>query len=477
MGNSGMVAEYDSKQRYAICLHSFEDNRKSKETLMQWYKLLKSWNGKAVGERVQLEDAEAKALLADKTVELDPSDPIAEAVQEGMKVVEEAIKATTTEVLKQHSAEMAKAIPLITGMHDRVQDDPTGGWPTIGHFAQDIKALASKAAPTASEHMKQWLGKAPTSYQNESTGTDGGVLVPPEYSKTVWTQANEVLDILPRCDNYNPSGNTLVFPRDTDNDLSGGSGIKVYLDNEAAQYTQSKFSVDNMEVKLHKLTVLAGVTDELMDDAGLALGQYLTNKVGKKIGYKIGQLIIKGNGVGQPRGLANSPDLISVPIETGQAADTILAENIIKMYSRMYSAGKKNAVWLVHPSCQPQLQTMHIKIGTGGALLYMPPGGLTGLPYGSIFGAPVLETELLAAVGDLGDIYYVDFSQYCAAVKAGGIKMATSIHLWFDYDVTAFKFSFRFGGQSWWKAVYQPATEGATAPPTLSPIITLAVRS
>jgi len=40
---------------------------------------------------------------------------------------------------------------------------------------------------------------------------------------------------------------------------------------------------------------------------------------------------------------------------------------------------------------------------------------------------------------------------YLAAMK--NIKQDVSIHVWFDYDVTAFRFVLRVGGQPWTDAV------------------------
>ena len=40
-------------------------------------------------------------------------------------------------------------------------------------------------------------------------------------------------------------------------------------------------------------------------------------------------------------------------------------------------------------------------------------------------------------------------SQYLSVTKAGGVQAATSVHLWFDWDATAFRFILRVGGQPW----------------------------
>jgi HK97 family phage major capsid protein len=65
-------------------------------------------------------------------------------------------------------------------------------------------------------------------------------------------------------------------------------------------------------------------------------------------------------------------------------------------------------------------------------------------------GRPVISTEAAAALGDAGDISFVDFSQYMSVIKSGGIRQDVSIHLFFDYDITAFRFVLRVGGQPWW---------------------------
>jgi hypothetical protein len=48
----------------------------------------------------------------------------------------------------------------------------------------------------------------------------------------------------------------------------------------------------------------------------------------------------------------------------------------------------------------------------------------------------------------------------------------TSIHVFFDYDMTAFKFVFRMGGQPWWSSAL--AAKNGTN--TYSPFVALQTR-
>jgi hypothetical protein len=42
------------------------------------------------------------------------------------------------------------------------------------------------------------------------------------------------------------------------------------------------------------------------------------------------------------------------------------------------------------------------------------------------------------------------------AVKTGNVRADVSMHLWFDYDVLAYRFILRIAGQPWWAAYITP---------------------
>lgn len=66
----------------------------------------------------------------------------------------------------------------------------------------------------------------------------------------------------------------------------------------------------------------------------------------------------------------------------------------------------------------------------------------------------------------------VDLSYYQTITKAGGLQTATSMHLYFDADLTAFRTTFRMDGQSKIASAIDPA-KGSSK---LSPFIQLAAR-
>jgi len=174
-----------------------------------------------------------------------------------------------------------------------------------------------------------------------------------------------------------------------------------------------------------------------------------------EFGFKLDDAIINGTGAGQPLGVMNSPCLISVAKEAGQAAATIVAENVIKMHARLWGGSRNNAVWLINQDIEPQLHTMSLAVGTGGIPVYMPAGGLSQSPYGTLYGKPVIPVWQCQTLGTKGDIIFADLSQYLLAEK-GGIDAASSIHVRFVYDETAFRFVMRVDGQPWWNSALTP---------------------
>jgi HK97 family phage major capsid protein len=279
--------------------------------------------------------------------------------------------------------------------------------------------------------------------------------------------------LVSRTDRQVSGSNQITFPSDMTTPWDSSGGIQAYWTGEAAAISQSKPAFEDVTVKAHKLAVLVPITEELAEDAP-ALDGYLRRKVPEKMDFKISNALVRGTGVGQPLGFLNSPCLVTQSAEGGQTADTINANNIVKMFSRMPISSRSSAVWLIHPDAEPQLPLMTL----GQQPIYLPAGGLSAAPYGMLLGRPVIPHQVCETVGDLGDIMFVDFNQYLSLTKtgggrdAGGVRTDVSMHLWFDQDLVAYKTTIRIGGQPWWSA----ATSMRDGSSTQSPFIVLQAR-
>jgi HK97 family phage major capsid protein len=143
------------------------------------------------------------------------------------------------------------------------------------------------------------------------------------------------------------------------------------------------------------------------------------------------------------------------------------------MYSRLLARSAGNAVWLINKDVEPQLLKLTLEAATGGIVAaYMPPGGLSGMPYATLFGKPIIPCESCQTLGTTGDIILGDFSRYILADK-GGLQSAMSIHVRFVYDESVFRFVLRLDGQPLLRTSISPF-KGSNS---MSDFIALATRS
>jgi HK97 family phage major capsid protein len=328
------------------------------------------------------------------------------------------------------------------------------GFHNIGDFARAVRG-ASRPGGAVDPRL---LIDAPSTFGSEGVGADGGFAVPPEFRTAIMQKVLGEDGLLGRTDLIDVTGNSMTIPKDETTPWQSTGGIQAYWEGEGQQLTQSKPSLEETTIRLNKLTALVPVTSELLDDAA-SLASYINRKAPEKINFKVNLGIISGTGVGQPLGILNSPALVSVSEESGpQTAATVNHQNIIKMYARLYGPSRQNAVWLINQDVEPQLNSLGFPAGatTVQFPVYIPPGGLSAAPYATLLGRPVIPTQACSTLGTEGDIILCDLKAYLAAQKVGGIRAETSIHLWFDYDVTAFRFILRVAGQPWWSAPITP---------------------
>lgn len=246
-------------------------------------------------------------------------------------------------------------------------------------------------------------------------------------------------------------------------------GIRMYWMAEGGTLTGTKPQYRRFVLDLEKLGGLYIPTDELLQDT-TALASEVEDSFRKEVTFTAEDVVVNGDGAGKPVGLMNAPAKITVAKEGGQAAATIVYANLLKMWARLWGGSRAKAVWLYNQDCEPQLHQLALAVGTAA----LPAQFVTFAPDGSlrIFGKPAVPVEYCATLGTEGDIILTDLGEY-RWIDKGGVQTASSIHVYFSTDEMAFRFIYRCNGAPFWESVLTPF-KGSN---TLSPIITLAVRS
>ena len=344
-------------------------------------------------------------------------------------------------------------------VHD-LDPDLTAGFKDMGEFAV---AVHNKVLGGVGDER---LGALSNSHEGGG-GSGEGYMLPPQYRDQIWELVTEVDDFGPLIDEEPTSARQVKLYADESTPW-GGTGIDAYWRAEGTQMTPSKLAEKERNVPLHELYAMALASEELLEDA-----PRLNNRLGREaalaIAWKKNLAVVEGNGVGQPQGWFGSGALVTVAKESGQAADTIVAENVIKMYSRLLMVPGSSPFWMANSDTLPQLMTMTI----GDKPVWTPPNGLSGAPNGFVLGYPLKLSEYAKTLGDKGDLQLIQPMGYYSSRRAAGPKFATSIHLYFDYATQAFRWMFRYGGQPHLSAPMNPANGSATK----SHFITLAERA
>ena len=356
---------------------------------------------------------------------------------------------------------------------ENVAADPKGGFNFVGEFMKSVHGASAAQRSGGAIDKRLVIGAAAPgagTYANEGSGSDGGFLIPPEFAQSIFTLSLTDNALLPLTDQVTVVGNGMSFPKDETTPW-GTNGIRAYWQGEASAPAGTKPVLGLASLRLKKLMALVPVSDEMLDDSS-ALASYLPKKIGMSMQWKTNEAILFGPGAGLPQGAMVSGAVVTIAKDSGQASNTLTALNLANMIARLPEGSYPNSVWIINNDVLPALFTLTL----GNYPIYIPTGGLTGgiqgSPYGMLLGRPVIVSQHANTFSSQGDVMLLDLSYYQTIKKMAGMQTATSMHLYFDADATAFRTTFRVDGQSKIAAAISPA-KGANK---LSPFVQLGAR-
>lgn len=417
--------------------------------------------------KAKREDARLKAMAVLNKAEAEDRF-LSEDEQKDIDKYEEEIRAWDESIGR---AEKLLAIEPEDRSSEKPEVKPTPTKDTekrFSSFGEQLMAAYRAAMPGGK--VDERLSTRAASGLNETTPSDGGFLVQQDFVTELLKRTYETGILASKVKKIPISTNAngmKINAIDEDSRANGSrwGGVQTYWEGEADELTASKPKFRQMELSLKKLTGLCYATDELLQDAA-ALEAVIRQAFAEEFGFKIDDAILSGSGEGEPLGILNSGAIVTVAKEASQT-DIITVENLIKMWNRLWSRSRANAVWYINQELEPYLYTLKI----GDKPVYIPAGGLSEKPYGTLFGRPVVPIEQCSAAGEVGDIILADIGQYLLIDK-GGIKSASSIHVRFLYDENVFRFIYRVDGKPIWTKPLTPYKGSAT----VSPFVTLAKR-
>lgn len=299
----------------------------------------------------------------------------------------------------------------------------------------------------------------------------GGYLVPEVLRSELLRVSLETAVVRPRARVVPMDSARVPFPAidATSNASSVFGGVVGYWTQEGAAITESQAAFGRVTLDAKKLAILSEAPNELLQDSVISFTAFIDQIMPQAISWFEDDAFLTGGGASEPLGVLNSPALVSVAKETNQPADTIVWENIVKMFSRMLPSALNTAVWVANIDTFPQLATMALAVGTGGSAIWLN-NGVQGPP-ATILGRPVIFTEKVPTVGGGGsgkDISFIDFGHYLVGDRMQ-MRAESSPHAKFSQDLTQFRIVERVDGRPWLLSAITPKNGSNT----LSAYVTL----
>jgi HK97 family phage major capsid protein len=359
--------------------------------------------------------------------------------------------------------------PKAANVRSAFEQDPKKGFASTQEFFKSVLTASQPGAQVRDDRLK-FLATAGSDEMGGYANPYGGFLVPTGFMPNLLSIAAEndpTASLTTKVPMATPSI-TLPARTDTTHTSSVSGGLRVYRRSEAQSVTASRMTMEQVKLTVTPLMGFTYATEELIADSAISFVALIEAGFRDEFAAKMLYEKLHGTGAGEYEGVVNSGCLVTVSKETAQDADSIVYENVIKMRARCW--GYQNAIWLYNHDCLPQLMQLVMTIGTSGVPMWQT-SARDGEP-DMLLGRPAYPTEFCQNIGDAGDIVLGNWSQYLEGTYQP-LQTAESMHVRFDYNERAFRFTMRNDGRPWWRTYLTPkmSTE------TLSPFVILAERA
>jgi len=235
---------------------------------------------------------------------------------------------------------------------------------------------------------------------NENTITSTGNIVPSEFSADIIKKVTELSGIMQRISVVNSKGIYKQIIQDDTHKITAG------WTDEIAEITASTAKFTTIEIGHHKLTSLAKISLELLNQNDFDIAGEIMSQMTLDFAIKAESAIIKGDGSGKPYGLTTAGTAYQL------AAPAVTADDIVKIFHTLKAPYHPNAAWLMSNDTLCKIRLL--KDGQGQYLFHQ--NEMTGGYVGTVLGKPVLISECMDNIAAAKNP--VLFGDYARSYKA-----------------------------------------------------------
>ena len=302
----------------------------------------------------------------------------------------------------------------------------------------------------------------------ELTGEEielGGALVPEEFRPLLLNMMLQMTSIRARAMVIPMGSSSVTLPAirtesHASGDVFGGVKFNWLEVNDEIPDTEPDFKLIQLNAR-----ALAGRTlipNTLIEDSFITVPMLIMQLWQQAVPWIEEKNFIRGDGVGKPLGVLNSPALAT---HTRATSDEFSVADMYSMMSRLLPGSHGRAVWLINPEVIPQLGTLNqndVQSWHPSLQLDMP---------GMLAGKPVIFNEHCSGLGATGDVMLVDWMYYLIGDRQS-LSMAASPHEQFSRNRTVVRGIERIDGVPWLDTPVIPA-QRASSTFTISPFVAL----
>lgn len=330
---------------------------------------------------------------------------------------------------------------------DKLDD---GGFKSLGEFLNCVKHGDPKG------RLKE------LDVKDLSTG-DVGIMIPPQFSQTIFQLDGEEEIVLPRATNIpagDPPDSPFTIPYFQQGDDGSLGGIELVWTGEGKTVSDvSDPKIKDLTLTPQEVSGMATITNKTLQnwEASGAFMQTLLRQAwvnGRDMKF------LRGSGVGCPLGILNAPGAIFIERDTSATVKYI---DLVTMLSRLY-AGPGEPVWTINQTIMPTIMTLQ---DPEGHYIFNAGDATKGIP-ATLLGLPIKWNGKTPLLGNKGDISLAKFNYYLTKPGSGPF-IAISEHVKFTTNKTVFKIVANIDGQPWVKDPLK-LEDGST---TVSPYVLL----
>ena len=273
-------------------------------------------------------------------------------------------------------------------------------------------------------------------------GETGGFLIQKQFSESILEVDLEQAIVRPRA-TIIPAGDSPDAEYEIPALTQGSSitaGVVIYWTKEGGTVLVTDGKMRTIDLKSHEMTAYIPLTNKLLNNAPAAAA-LVTKHLRNDMIQKEEHALIKGDGVGKPKGVLQSTALVEVTRNT--STDFKFADvSAMLANSNLESLG--NYLWVINQSVFPKLFGMADSVGNS---IFIQGNVVKGIAT-TLGGVPVRFTGKTPVLGTKGDVMLLDFSNYI--IKDGsGPFIDISKEVLFLNNKTAIKLTWNVDGQGW----------------------------